>query len=209
MSFPDHLLDPLQANLTAQGAKVHTIGACGAGAADWVVPKKVDCGAEQLPGGKPQVFGKNAMSTTPVKDLIAKDKPDLVVIIIGDTMASYPDPQFPKVWAWKSVTSLTKAVSETGTKCVWVGPAWGKVGSMYKKDDARTKLMSSFLATNVAPCTYIDSLTFSKPGEWITTDGQHFTIDGYQKWAKAIGGALSAFGAQVRLGASKVRLSVA
>ena len=100
LSFPDHLLDPLQANLTAQGAKVHTLGACGAGAADWIVPKKVDCGAEQLPGGKPQVFGKNAMSTTPVKDLIAKDKPDLVVIIIGDTMASYPDPQFPKVWAW-------------------------------------------------------------------------------------------------------------
>ena len=42
----------------------------------------------------------------------------------------------------------------------------------------------------MAPCTYIDSLTFSKPGEWITTDGQHFTIDGYQKWAKAIGTAL-------------------
>lgn len=61
--------------------------------------------------------------------------------------------------------------------------------------------MSSFLATNVAPCTYIDSLTFSKPGEWITTDGQHFTIDGYQKWAKAIGGALSALPADAVKGA--------
>ncbi|MGH8412541.1 MAG: SGNH/GDSL hydrolase family protein, partial [Pseudomonas sp.] len=149
------------------------------------------CGAERLPVGKAEIFGKNAMSTTPIKDLIAKDKPDLVVIIIADTMASYPEPQFPKVWAWKSVTSLTKAITETGTKCVWVGPAWGKVGSQYKKDDARTKVMSQFLATNVAPCTYVDSLTFSKPGQWITTDGQHFTIDGYQKWAKAIGDSLA------------------
>jgi len=43
----------------------------------------------------------------------------------------------------------------------------------------------------VAPCTYIDSLTFSKPGEWGTTDGQHFTVAGYKSWANAIGGALA------------------
>lgn len=190
MSFPDSLLNPLQDNLTKQGAVVHSIGACGAGAADWVVPKKVECGGERTPTGKAVIYGKNGMSTTPIQELIAKDKPDVVVLIIGDTMGSYANPVFPKAWAWKSVTSLTKAITDTGTKCVWVGPPWGKVGSQYKKDDTRTKLMSSFLASNVAPCTYIDSLTFSKPGEWITTDGQHFTIDGYQKWAKAIGTAL-------------------
>ncbi|MNN74371.1 hypothetical protein D3C81_1905620 [compost metagenome] len=50
--------------------------------------------------------------------------------------------------------------------------------------------MSNFLATNVAPCTYIDSLSFSKPGEWVTIDGQHFTIAGYKSWANAIGTAL-------------------
>ena len=190
MSFPDSLLNPLQDNLTKQGAVVHSIGACGAGAADWVVPKKVECGGERTPTGKAVIYGKNAMSTTPINELIAKDKPDVVVLIIGDTMGSYTNPVFPKAWAWKSVTSLTKEIAATGTKCVWVGPPWGKVGSQYKKDDTRTKLMSAFLASNVAPCTYIDSLAFSKPGEWITTDGQHFTIDGYQKWAKAIGTAL-------------------
>ena len=61
---------------------------------------------------------------------------------------------------------------------------------MYKKNDARTKLISAFLATNVAPCTYIDSLEFSKPGQWVTTDGQHFTVAGYKSWANAIGDAL-------------------
>jgi lysophospholipase L1-like esterase len=62
---------------------------------------------------------------------------------------------------------------------------------MYKKNDTRTKLMSAFLASNVAPCTYIDSLTLSKPGEWVTTDGQHFTVAGYKSWANAIGSALA------------------
>jgi len=123
--------------------------------------------------------------------LIAKNKPDVVVLVIGDTMASYDKPAFPKAWAWQSVTNLTKAISATGTKCVWVGPAWGKEGGMYKKNDARTQLMSKFLAANVAPCSYIDSLSLSKPGQWVTTDGQHFTVAGYKAWGGAIAEAMS------------------
>jgi len=189
MSLANHLTEPLDANLTRQGAIVHSIGACGASAGDWLITKKVDCGAEQRGTGKIEIKGRDA-TTTPIGQLIAKDKPDVVVVIIGDTMASYDKPSFPRAWAWESVTSLTKAIAATGTKCVWVGPAWGKAGGMYHKNDARTELMSDFLANNVAPCTYIDSLKFSKPGQWITTDGQHFTVAGYKSWANAIGDAL-------------------
>jgi len=190
MSLADHLMEPLQANLTRQGAIVHSIGACGASAGDWLITKKVDWGAEQKGDGKIVIKGREA-STTPIKDLIAADKPDLVVLVIGDTMASYDKPVFPKAWAWQNVTALAKEITANGAKCAWVGPAWGKEGGMYKKNDTRTKLMSAFLSTNVAPCTYIDSLTFSKPGEWVTTDGQHFTVAGYKSWATAIGGALA------------------
>lgn len=87
-----------------------------------------------------------------------------------------------------SVTSLTKAITDTGTKCVWVGRHQEQGRFQYKKDD--THQLMSFLASNVAPCAYIRADGVLKPGEWITTDGQHFTIDGYQKWAKAIGAAL-------------------
>lgn len=45
--------------------------------------------------------------------------------------------------------------------------------------------------TMLAPCTYIDSLTFSKPGQWQTLDTQRFTIAGYQSWASAIAQALA------------------
>ncbi len=185
MSLANHLTEPLNAAVVAKGGHAYSIGACGASAADWLVTKKVDCGAVQQDNGKLQIKGREA-TTTPIKELIAQHKPDVVVLVIGDTMASYDKPAFPKAWAWQSVTSLTKAISETGTKCVWVGPAWGKVGGMYKKNDQRTQLMSQFLAANVAPCSYVDSLTLSKPGQWITTDGQHFTVAGYKSWAGAI-----------------------
>lgn len=190
MSLADHLVEPLNAKLVQQGANVHSIGACGASAGDWLITKKVDCGADQVNNGKITIKGRDA-TTTPIADLIKKDKPDLVVLVIGDTMASYDKPAFPKTWAWQSVTSLTKAIAATGTKCVWVGPAWGKAGGMYQKNDERTKLMSQFLAANVAPCTYIDSTAFSKPGQWVTTDGQHFTVAGYKSWGSSIGDALA------------------
>lgn len=190
MSLANYLTEPLNAALVAKGANVYSIGACGASAADWLVTKKVDCGSEQKNAGKLVIKGREA-TTTPIKDLIATHKPDVVVLVIGDTMASYDKPAFPKAWAWQSVTGLTKAIAETGTKCVWVGPAWGKVGGMYKKNDQRTQLMSQFLASNVAPCTYIDSLQMSKPGQWVTTDGQHFTVAGYKSWGNAIAEAMS------------------
>jgi len=189
MSIENHLMEPLNASLVKQGASVHSIGACGANAGDWLTTKKVDCGAEQTNTGKITIKGRDA-TTIPVADLINKYKPDLVVVVIGDTMASYDNPTFPKTWVWQNVTSLTKAIAATGTKCAWVGPAWGKEGGMYKKNDARTQLMSQFLATNVAPCTYIDSLKLSKPGQWVTTDGQHFTVAAYSAWGNAIGQAL-------------------
>ena len=184
------LIESLHDELNRQGAVVHSIGACGASAQDWLVKKNVDCGADRVGTGKAVVRGRDA-TTTPITQLIATDKPDIVVLVIGDTMASYDKEAFPKTWAWQSVTSLTKAIAGTNTRCVWVGPPWGTPGGQYKKNDVRVQLMSRFLATNVAPCDYVDSLTFSKPGQWTTTDGQHFTVAGYKSWGAAIAKAVA------------------
>jgi hypothetical protein len=189
MSLPQSLINPLHEELSRHGMNVHSIGACGASAADWLKTNKVDCGADRQGSGAAVYKGPGA-TTTAVTELISRDKSKLVLVIIGDTMASYDDPSFPKAWAWKEVTGLVKAINSTGTACAWVGPPWGKAGGKYMKNDARTELMSKFLAANVAPCTYIDSLKFSKPGQWQTIDGQHFSVIGYQLWAKAITGAV-------------------
>ena len=184
LSQANYLINPLYENLSAQGAKVHAVGACGASAGDWLKSISVPCSGDRS-SGPAVIKGRDSM-TTPIKQLIATDKPDVVVIIIGDTMGSYDKPAFPRAWAWQGVTSLVKEVAATKTTCVWVGPPWGQPGGKYQKNDQRVELVSGFLASNVAPCIYIDSLKFSKPGQWSTLDGQHFTLSGYKSWSEAI-----------------------
>lgn len=96
MSLPGQLLDPLHADLTAQGAVVHSIGVCGASAGDWLKPKPADCSGEKLGGGAVVYKGRGS-STRPIKGVIAKDKTDLVVVVIGDTMASYDAATLPQI----------------------------------------------------------------------------------------------------------------
>jgi hypothetical protein len=116
----------------------------------------------------------------------------LVVVVLGDTIGGYGNPVFLKAWVGQQVTSLTRAISATGTPCVWVGPAWGGEGGKYKRTYSRVRELSAFLSNAVTPCTYIDSLTFSKQGEWATIDGQHMTVPGYQRWGAAIADRIAA-----------------
>jgi hypothetical protein len=192
LTLNNYLREPLQKALLAQGAAhVHTVGACGASPGRFLKATQVDCGADQVDNKPAVVLGKEA-KTTPITELIQKDKPDVVIVIMGDTMGSYDKPTFPKTWAWQETTGLTKAIASTNTTCIWVGPAWGTEGGPYSKNNARTMELSKFLASNVAPCEYIDSLKFSKPGEWQTLDGEHFTQVGYAGWTKGIITALQA-----------------
>jgi hypothetical protein len=190
LATPYYLIGTLQDDLIQQGAKVHSIGVCGSTAGDWLISTPGTCGGAERIGKDKAVVRGQAAATTPITKLIATEKPDLVIIVLGDTMAGYTKPDFPKTWAWQQTTSLVKAISSTGTKCAWVGPAWGSEGGKYGKTYARVELMSKFLAVNTTPCTYIDSLKFSKPGQWATTDGQHLTGPGYKLWGDAIAKAL-------------------
>ncbi|MPS30443.1 MAG: SGNH/GDSL hydrolase family protein [Alcaligenaceae bacterium] len=192
LATPSYLIGSLHDGLLRQGAKsVHTIGVCGSTPAEWLTATPGSCGgAERIGSAKAVVQGK-AATTVPISTLIAKEKPDLVVLVFGDTMAAYTQPDFPKTWAWQQTTSLVKAISSTNTKCAWVGPAWGSEGGKYGKTYPRVQLMSKFLEANVPPCQYIDSLKFAKPGQWATMDGQHFTQAGYNAWGAAITQALA------------------
>lgn len=190
MSLSGQLIDTLHDDLTRRGAVVTSIGACGASAEEWLKTVSKGCGAERIGKGKAVIKGRDT-KTTPIDQLITKTKPDVVVVVIGDTMASYDKPVFPRTWAWQGITGLTKAIAATGKACIWVGPPYGTPGGQYHKTDARVQQMSKFLATNVAPCEYIDSTTFSKPGEWATIDGQHFNRAGYKAWGDAIGRAIA------------------
>lgn len=191
MVIYDHLISTLPDELVRQGAKVFSYGACGATPSYWLTTKSVSCSASRIDDGPVRERPADIARTQPIGTLIDKHHPDLVVLIIGDTMASYGSDTMPKSWIWQEVTSLTKEVKAHGTRCVWVGPAWGQEGGRYKKNNARVKEFSDYLSTIVAPCTYIDSLTFSKMGEWGAPDGQHLDGAGYEGWAKGISNAVA------------------
>jgi len=152
------LRDSIHADLSAQGAAyVHSIGACGASAIDWVKPRQVDCGQEKK-GQESANINTTGMQTQSIKQLISSDKPDVVVLIIGDTMGSYDNDTFPKAWAWQGVSTLTKEIASTGTACVWVGPAYGRAGGKYnKRDDRSSESTGSWPPTSVPASTSIRS----------------------------------------------------
>ncbi|MGO3742111.1 SGNH/GDSL hydrolase family protein [Kerstersia sp.] len=178
--------DALYDSLHSQGAaSVHIVGGCGASAIDWVKPRALDCGAERKEGEPGQNWGPGRVNAS-MTSLINETKPDVVMVIIGDTMGAYDKQAFPRVWAWQGVTTLTKEIAQTNTPCVWVGPAYGKEGGRFQKSDERVERLSRFLSGNVSPCVYIDSLEMAAPGEWRTFDGQHFNAAGYQSWSNAI-----------------------
>ncbi len=188
LSKPDYLIKSLHEELTRQGALVHSFSACGASAGDWLISAKMVCGAERVGKGPVTLFVQ-AASTQPIKTLIAADKAKFVIVVAGDTMANYKK-EFARAWAWQQTTSLSKEIASTGATCIWVGPPWGE-GGQYGKTQARVQQISNFLATNVAPCIYIDSLKFSQPGTWPTVDGQHLYPAGYQAWGMAIAKAIN------------------
>ena len=194
----DYLITTLHDDLVAEGASVDTYGMCGANAGDWVYPTTVSCGrAERHGKSGPVIDRKSGVPTYTIDALIAKHHPNLVVIEMGDTMAGYGQSVFPQAWIYQQVHALTGRIAAQNIACTWVGPPWGNEGSTYHKTYARVKEMSEFLATAVAPCSFIDSTQFAREGEWPTIDGQHLTSAGYRAWGRDIAISLDRLAGQL------------
>lgn len=196
LADPTYLIGPMHDQLMAKGAKVHSVGVCGATPADWVKTTPSDCGRADRTSDAPAVRIEAGAATTPVKDLLANAKANAIVVVSGDTIGSYKSAEYPKSWAYQQVTTLTKAIADTGVACYWVGPGWSNIPGRFGKTKERVEALNSFLAENTAPCTYIDSTKMSQPGEWKTIDGQHYNSKGYREWSNGIVTALEAAMAQ-------------
>lgn len=186
MVAQNYLIASLHDSLVSQQAIVHSYGACGANAGDWVYGTSGSCGqAERHERGAPLINYISKTKGWTVKELIERHHPDLIVVQMGDTMAGYGQPALPQAWIYGKVRSLTTAIKAQNVACMWVGPPWGSAGR-YQKTYARVTEMSQYLSQVVAPCTYIDSTALAQPDEWPTVDGQHLTASGYRAWGKSI-----------------------
>jgi len=189
MAGRDYLLNPLHDALEAAGASVQTYGMCGASADAWLYPITVACGRAERHDTAPPIIdtsGKPA-PTWAINDLLNKYHPNLVIVELGDAMAGYGAAQMVKPWIYGQVHALTGRIAASGASCVWIGPPWGDEAM---KSAARVREAADFLAQSVPPCVFVDSTQFSRPGEWATTDGQHFRAPQYRLWAADIANAV-------------------
>jgi hypothetical protein len=183
------MLPNLHNQLEGAGAVVYSYAMCGSTAQDWIVPTVTSCGSLERQDKSPAVLDLKPRPTWSINDLIAKHHPNLIVVELGDTMGGYGD-HIELPWVHEQIGGLTARIAAANISCVWVGPPWGQDEGPYHKSVAQTQRMSQLLSTSVSPCRYIDSTTFSRPGEWPTRDGGHLEPDGYRKWATAITGSI-------------------
>jgi lysophospholipase L1-like esterase len=185
--YPGSLITQLHNDLQRQGARVATYSACGVGAGAWVEPRTVSCGTATRIRNEAIVTNRTPQARSwSIDELMQQQRPNLVIVGIGDTMAGYAQREMPRSWINDQVRTLTARFQATGTPCIWIGPTWGTEGGPFFKTFARVREVADYLATQVAPCTYIDSTSFSTPGAWATFDGQHHTVEGYQRWSQAL-----------------------
>ncbi|WP_376091477.1 SGNH/GDSL hydrolase family protein [Roseomonas sp. CCTCC AB2023176] len=182
-----YLVTTLQDQLIQRGARVTSYAACGAPASVWLTARVASCGTASRAQNGPvnQVRGGNAR-TTPIAELVQQVRPNVIAVSMGDTMAGYVQRQMPRDNIRDEVSALTDRIKGLGIPCIWIGPSWGTEGGPYLKTFDRVREMNEYLATLVAPCTYVDSTRLSRPGEWATFDGQHYTNDGYRAYGTAL-----------------------
>ena len=115
LADPTYLIGPMHTQLVQKGAKVHSVGVCGATPANWVTTTPSDCGpADRVNDAPVAVRIEAGAATTPIKDLIGNAKANAIIVVSGDTIGSYKAAEFPKSWAYQQVTTLSKAIAETG-----------------------------------------------------------------------------------------------
>lgn len=187
-----HLTEPLYRALTAQGATVYAYGSCGATPSEFLQQAKTDCGrSSMVPRGGLTVM-EGVQPVWDLRQLLKEVHPARVVVVIGDTLGAYRQKTFPRSWVWDEVTQMTGVLNETHVQCTWVGPPWGRSGGGYGKTPERVEALSKYLSEIVAPCAYVDTTRFAKPGEWGSYDGQHLDAGSYKAWAAGIAQTLLA-----------------
>jgi len=187
LAKPTYLIKTLHDELTDRGAVVHSLGVCGVMPSAWLGATPSRCGGVERIEAEPMVLSlASAARTQPLQALLQASKPDLVIIVMGDNLANYKASDFSRSDVKKELLSLTTVLAKNEIRCAWVGPAWGEENKLSGKTFKRVQDLSAYLETQVKPCAYVNSLEMTKPGEWKTTDGQHYFAEGYQSWGATI-----------------------
>lgn len=178
------------------GKDVRTIGLAGATAQTYTSPNpkertlsfgfadRKNDSADREPGTKPRTVPE-------LKTLLAEQKPQRLVIELGDNFAAYRSPSAAADKAAEAqVKKITQQIkdSQFRGRCYWITPTWtDKSGQKpYYKTNERLKEVIAIIKSNASPCQVIDSTEVIAQQEIKTTsDGLHFDSKNGSKWAQA------------------------
>jgi len=119
MAGSDYLISTLHDALTNDGAIVHSYGFCGAQGENWVYGTTVSCGRAERHGSAPPLADRGPQERTwPLRELIERHHPDMIIVELGDTMAAYGQSDLPRAWIYEQVRTLTVPNSSASkSKC--------------------------------------------------------------------------------------------
>ncbi|KYG60806.1 hypothetical protein AZI85_12520 [Bdellovibrio bacteriovorus] len=179
---------------------VRTVGLAGGTARSFTDPSEakrtLSFGFADRKNEKQKTVSGGTKATAPLlSDLLEEEKPQRVIIELGDNFADY---KTPNAQSDKTVIAQVKQITETlnknkfNGKCYWVTPTWtDKANSKpYFKSNMRLTRVIEIIRSEAAPrCQVIDSTTEIGIGEndiKTTSDGLHFDSKNGAKWARGV-----------------------
>lgn len=165
----------LDKQLRSAGAQVETYGASGSSANSWLNGGTTNSGwlAKHQNGTTEQPPWNQAHQIPKLADLIAKNKPDVVVINLGANFRSNP----------AQARQLAEVCKRAGTRVIWIGPPKTRQdssdgGAKLKQFDESMKQALSGLAE------YVSSVDFTPNYEG--GDGLHYSGGAATRWADGV-----------------------
>lgn len=188
--------DKLHQLFRDSGEDVRTIGLGGATANTYTSPnpkeRTLNYGFADRKNDTIDRERRNTPRTVPeLKTLLAEQKPQRLVIELGDNFATYrnPSPAADKA-AIAQVKKITGQLRDSGFhgRCYWITPTWtDKAGQKpYYKSNDRLKEIIQIIKDHASPCQVIDSTEAIAQKDINTiADGLHFDTKNGSKWAQA------------------------
>ena len=184
---------------TLPDTEVTTIGSCGVTPSAYLEGKASNCGNLQIAKSEPDWIVRASAGNTPkIQTLLDTWDPTLTIVELGANQIhrAYKNPE----GAANEARMLAEAIRASGSKCLWVGPPFGRD---FAKPTHKMQFLYSVLEHGVSDlCSFTDSrpsaLTFLDY-ERVTKnkrrkgDGRHFDAIGVVGQGMARRWALSVF----------------
>lgn len=167
-------------NLSSVSDRIVLEASCGATPSTWLGNNKFEktvCGFWKK-DGKNEV--RSVEHQTPkFADELAKYRPDVTIVQLGTNIAV----NAPKN-ATKSIVAMMTAISNEGSKCIWIGPPDANSKVVTRARLKETNLLLSELAKK-NNCDYIDSLKFTSfPAK--NKEGIHYPPSLSAEWGEKV-----------------------